>query len=232
MKMKIREIKTRRATKNHICDYCASSIFANTEYVCITVKIDPDKVKDQFESIKLHEICVSDYFRNNDWIFSDSKVSLYTTAFESFLNATQEFYDKWQISLNNIENRKEIITEEIGEFVTAVNDNSNIEEEAGDVIAAAFGNLLWARDNYDKNISIYGALTLLTEKLRNRNKFGYLLWNPSKKISKATHWQKALYKLKNERDQWKVLKGPKYIHPEIRELLTESEILKLEKAEA
>ncbi len=160
-------------------------------------------------------------------------------SFVEFLKSLYEFHRRWGIAITNtIEDRKKIMLEEVEELYNAIknNDLENVQEELADNIAIAFGNVLWfwkQRDYPERwsgpSFSIYSILNYITEKLTYRAKFGYLIRNKISGQHKATHFAKVVNLLKNRREEWEVISGPKDIHPEIKELLTSQEIEKLEK---
>jgi len=240
MKAKFHNWELRTARIDHICAQCGEKINKDDPYTAITVKKNLGEPNEVFDTIKLHSpstnngLCPQMYNKENTWFIKDEEnTAVESIGFKKLLDALDRFHKRWQIETsNNLMDRINLVVEENAEFHEAVSKKTNVLEELGDQLGVILGNILWAHHNVDNDISIYGVMDFLTKKLDKRSKFGYKIHNKTTGVTKMTHWQKALNYLEKERDQWQVLSGPKYIHPEIRELLTEKEVEWLEKTGA
>lgn len=247
MNYKLHEIiPSRHAIKDHECTECGHTICKDSFYAAISVKVGESE---EFNTLKLHHECFGEYMKRYAWIcdadtsasFKEEKAttSVEKVGFEKLLEALNFFHKRWQVEISNdAMDRWRLLQEENEEFLQAVsmtrhlnseNNKANVLEELADQLGVVLGNILWAHANIDDKISIYGVMDYLAKKLMTRSKFGYKVFNKFNKATKMTHWQKVLKFLDSARDQWDVLSGPKHIHPEIRELLTQQEIEKLEK---
>jgi len=159
--------------------------------------------------------------------------SLEGVQFKALLESLTHFHQRWQVEhSNSLDDRLNLLDEENREWVKAVKDKSNVLEELADQLGVVLGNILWSNIKVDSSISVYGVMKYLEEKLRKRAKYGYKMQNIATGVTKMTHWEKALKFLETDRVNWRVLSGPRFIHPEIREFLTFNEIELLEKTGA
>ena len=234
--IKFHSIKSRVARKEHICHICGDDINKDQSYSCITVKRNHGKPEETFDNIKLHFFdCLDRFLQDKVWIHEPKEIpvnGVEAVAFQSLLSTIFESHKRWDLdNYNSLFYKYKLMKEKNEKFYQSAKkkESDRLNENLGDLLAVALSNILWINRKIEEDIHVHGVLNNIESKLKGRAKFGYKLKNVREGGHKMIDWNQALHLLEEERNSWKVISGPKHIHPEIRELLSRDEIEWLEK---